>query len=144
MLLNVGCLPPTGQNGMRDSQTPLKPALHLGYVLVVEHDSVLHSYLPTPPRQCTCLLAQVHLVERIPFFDALYFVTTTLTTVGYGDIVAISPLGKAAVLAMILVGVVLIPVQTSQLYSQLTARRLTLGVETFTPLHGSAFDAQLG
>ena len=73
------------------------------------------------------LLVQVHLVERIPFFDALYFVTTTLTTVGYGDIVAISPLGKAAVLAMILVGVVLIPVQTSQLYSQLTARRLTLG-----------------
>ncbi len=77
------------------------------------------------------LLAQVHLVERIPFFDALYFVTTTLTTVGYGDIVAISPLGKAAVLAMILVGVVLIPVQTSQLYSQLTARRLTLGALAF-------------
>ncbi len=70
---------------------------------------------------------QVHLVERIPFFDALYFVTTTLTTVGYGDVVAVSLLGKAAVLAMILVGVVLIPVQTSQLYSQLTARRLTLG-----------------
>ena len=35
--------------------------------------------------------------------------------------------GKAAVLAMILVGVVLIPVQNSQLYSQLTARRVTLG-----------------
>lgn len=70
---------------------------------------------------------QVHLVERIPFFDALYFVTTTLTTVGYGDVVAVSIFGKAAVLAMILVGVVLIPVQTSQLYAQLTARRLTLG-----------------
>ena len=78
-------------------------------------------------------LLQVHLVERIPFFDALYFVTTTLTTVGYGDVVAISPLGKAAVLAMILVGVVLIPVQTSQLYSQLTARRLTLGDIFFFP-----------
>ena len=76
-----------------------------------------------------CLLLQVHLVERIPFFDALYFVTTTLTTVGYGDVVAVSVLGKAAVLAMILVGVVLIPVQTSQLYSQLTARRLTLGAQ---------------
>ncbi len=36
-------------------------------------------------------LLQVHLVERIPFFDALYFVTTTLTTVGYGDVVAVSP-----------------------------------------------------
>jgi len=67
-------------------------------------------------------------VERIPFFDALYFVTTTLTTVGYGDVVVSSTLGKAAVLAMICVGVVLIPVQTSQLYSQLTARRVTLGL----------------
>lgn len=86
---------------------------------------------PYPALKGLHLPAQVHLVERIPFFDALYFVTTTLTTVGYGDIVAISPLGKAAVLAMILVGVVLIPVQTSQLYSQLTARRLTLGAETF-------------
>ena len=72
---------------------------------------------------------QVHLVERIPFHDALYFVTTTLTTVGYGDVVAVSPLGKAAVLGMICVGVVLIPVQTSQLYAQLTARRVTLGAQ---------------
>ncbi|BDA48910.1 probable potassium channel subfamily T member 2 at N-terminal half [Coccomyxa sp. Obi] len=71
--------------------------------------------------------AIVHLVERIPFFDALYFVTTTLTTVGYGDVVVSSTFGKAAVLAMICVGVVLIPVQTSQLYAQLTARRVTLG-----------------
>jgi len=83
--------------------------------------------------KATSPMLQVHLVERIPFFDALYFVTTTLTTVGYGDVVAISPLGKAAVLAMILVGVVLIPVQTSQLYSQLTARRLTLGDKSFFP-----------
>ncbi len=76
--------------------------------------------------QLACL-SQVHLVERIPFFDALYFVTTTLTTVGYGDVVVSSLLGKVAVLGMICVGVVLIPVQTSQLYAQLTARRVTLG-----------------
>eukprot|EP00884_Botryococcus_braunii_P010005 jgi/Botrbrau1/19005/Bobra.0100s0039.1 len=69
----------------------------------------------------------VVLVERIPFHEALYFVTTTLTTVGFGDVVAVSPVGKFTVLAMILVGVVLIPVQTSQLYAQLTARRVTLG-----------------
>ncbi len=29
----------------------------------------------------------VHAVERLPWHDALYFVTTTLTTVGYGDVV---------------------------------------------------------
>ena len=93
--------------------------------LIVQQDALPGSAAPFSG----WLLLQVHLVERIPFFDALYFVTTTLTTVGYGDVVAVSVLGKAAVLAMILVGVVLIPVQTSQLYSQLTARRLTLGAQ---------------
>ena len=73
------------------------------------------------------LLPQVHLCERIPWHEALYFVTTTLTTVGYGDMVPTTTIGKLAVLAMICVGVVVIPVQTSQVYSQLTARRVTLG-----------------
>ena len=34
--------------------------------------------------------AIVNVVERIPFHDALYFVTTTLTTVGFGDVVVVS------------------------------------------------------
>ena len=98
---------------------------HMAGTPIMQLDS-----LPGSAASCSgWVLLQVHLVERIPFFDALYFVTTTLTTVGYGDVVAVSVLGKAAVLAMILVGVVLIPVQTSQLYSQLTARRLTLGAQ---------------
>lgn len=50
-----------------------------------------------------------------------------LPAVGFGDVVMSSVLGKAVVLGMICVGVVLIPVQTSQLYSQLTARRVALG-----------------
>ena len=54
--------------------------------------------------------------------------------VGYGDVVAQSNLGKLAVLAMICVGVVLIPVQTSALYAQLTARRVTLGKPCHFPL----------
>ena len=48
--------------------------------------------------------------------------------------VAQSNLGKLAVLAMICVGVVLIPVQTSALYAQLTARRVTLGALCTIPL----------
>ena len=47
--------------------------------------------------------------------------------VGYGDVVAISTGGKLAIVAIICVGVVLIPVQTSQLYQQLVARRVTQG-----------------
>lgn len=69
----------------------------------------------------------MHIVERIPFHDALYFVTTTLSTVGFGDIVVSSAPGKMATLGMIFVGLVIIPVQTSQLYTQLAARRVALG-----------------
>ena len=47
--------------------------------------------------------------------------------VGYGDVVALSVGGKLAIIGIICVGVVLIPVQTSQLYQQLTARRVTQG-----------------
>ena len=61
--------------------------------------------------------------------------------VGYGDVVAQSNLGKLAVLAMICVGVVLIPVQTSALYAQLTARRVTLGICHATLRQSPCFDA---
>ena len=71
--------------------------------------------------------AVINLVEKMPFHDALYFVTTTLATVGYGDVVVASAAGKAAVILMILVGIVVIPVQSGQLYQQLAARRVTLG-----------------
>ena len=71
--------------------------------------------------------AVVNLVERMPFHDALYFVTTTLTTVGYGDVVVKSTAGKFAVLVMILLGVIIIPAQSSALWAQLQARRVTLG-----------------
>lgn len=71
--------------------------------------------------------AVVNLVERMPFHDALYFVTTTLTTVGYGDVVVKSTAGKFAVLVMILLGVIIIPAQSSALWAQLQARRATLG-----------------
>jgi hypothetical protein len=36
----------------------------------------------------------VHVMERIPWHDSLYFVTSTLTTVGYGDVVVKSSMGK--------------------------------------------------
>lgn len=69
----------------------------------------------------------IQIVERIPFHQALYFVIITLTTVGYGDVVAQSALGKAVVVAMICVGVVLIPVQATAFYAELQARRVVRG-----------------
>lgn len=47
--------------------------------------------------------------------------------VGFGDMVPMTFVGRFAVLVMICVGVVLIPVQASQVYTQLQARRVTLG-----------------
>ena len=47
--------------------------------------------------------------------------------VGFGDMVPQTFVGRFAVLVMICVGVVLIPVQASQVYNQLQARRVTLG-----------------
>lgn len=73
------------------------------------------------------MASMVHLVEKIPWHNALYFATTTLTTVGYGDIVMHTAMGKLCVGIMMVVGIVIIPVRTSQLYKHLTSRRMRLG-----------------
>lgn len=69
----------------------------------------------------------VHLVEKMPWHNALYFVTVTLTTVGYGDVVVTTAMGKAAVLTLMALGVVLIPVRATQVYEELNARKTVLG-----------------
>ena len=54
--------------------------------------------------------------ERLKnFFDALYFVVVTMTTVGYGDVTPLSEIGRAMTLLMILTGVLFIPWQLSEL-----------------------------
>ena len=71
--------------------------------------------------------AVIQVVEQLPFHKALYLVATTLSTVGYGDVVATSFLGRACILAMIAVGIVLIPVQAATFYSEVSARRVVRG-----------------
>eukprot|EP00210_Caulerpa_lentillifera_P002585 g2479.t1 len=63
----------------------------------------------------------------MPWHNALYFVTVTLTTVGYGDVVVTTAMGKVAVLTLMALGVVLIPVRATQVYEELTARRTIIG-----------------
>jgi voltage-gated potassium channel len=56
------------------------------------------------------------------YFDALYFTLTTLTTVGFGDIVPVTPEGKLVVSGSILAGVAIIPAQAAALVEALLAR----------------------
>jgi voltage-gated potassium channel len=52
------------------------------------------------------------------FFDALYFSVVTMTTVGFGDVIPLSPNGKLLTILMILTGVIVIPWQTGDLIKQ--------------------------
>jgi hypothetical protein len=57
---------------------------------------------PSPPRPALSQRTPPHpnprphpqVIEKMPWHDALYFVTTTLTTVGYGDVVVKSSVGE--------------------------------------------------
>ncbi len=66
----------------------------------------------------------IHFIEAAPgvensqihtFDDALYFSVTTLTTVGFGDMVPVTRGGKWAVVILIMSAIILIPWQTGQL-----------------------------
>ena len=53
------------------------------------------------------------------YFASLYFVTTTLTTVGFGDVVPHTVTGKALVSASILTGAIVVPFELGALASAL-------------------------
>lgn len=55
-------------------------------------------------QQVALLDAQSFTQDLTSFFDALYFSTITLATVGFGDIVPVSSLARALVLVEVMVG----------------------------------------
>jgi hypothetical protein len=50
--------------------------------------------------------AAVALVEKMPFADALYFAFVTGLTIGYGDIVAKSPVGRLLAILLGFIGLI--------------------------------------
>ena len=46
-----------------------------------------------------------HYVEGWGWLDSIYFTTATITTVGYGDVVPQTELGKMATIPLMLVGI---------------------------------------
>jgi uncharacterized membrane protein len=50
--------------------------------------------------------AAVGLVEKMPFADALYFAFVTGLTVGYGDIVVKSPVGRLLAILIAFIGII--------------------------------------
>eukprot|EP01117_Protostelium_nocturnum_P016017 TRINITY_DN6266_c0_g1_i1.p1 TRINITY_DN6266_c0_g1~~TRINITY_DN6266_c0_g1_i1.p1 ORF type:complete len:971 (-),score=202.86 TRINITY_DN6266_c0_g1_i1:19-2931(-) len=56
------------------------------------------------------------------FLFSIYFAVVTLSTVGYGDVTAMTNLGKIAVIIAIACGVVIIPTQASRLIGLITQR----------------------
>eukprot|EP00854_Cymbomonas_tetramitiformis_P003019 gene3019-3839_t len=67
------------------------------------------------------------IAEGLPFHRSLYFVITTLTTVGFGDITPETDAGRALIVAMILTGAIAIPVQIGQLNLLLEERPELIG-----------------
>ncbi|XRA97590.1 calcium-activated potassium channel [Pycnococcus provasolii] len=66
-------------------------------------------------------------VEKLSWVDSFYFVLTTISTVGFGDVTAQTVLGRLTVIALIIIAIVTVPVQVGQLNSLLSSRRVKLG-----------------
>ena len=57
------------------------------------------------------------------FDDALYFTLVSATTVGYGDIVPLTQIGKIIIMIVIIIGVILIPYNIGTLISHITNKQ---------------------
>lgn len=65
-----------------------------------------------------------HIVEHLSWLDAIYFCVVTLATVGYGDIVPKTPLGKIFTVFYILIGISILAFFANSLIRRAYYRRM--------------------
>ena len=65
-----------------------------------------------------------HIVEHLSWLDAIYFSVVTLATVGYGDIVPKTPIGKIFTIFYILTGIGTLAVFANTLVNRAYQNRL--------------------
>lgn len=66
----------------------------------------------------------MHIVEKLSWVDSLYFSIVSLTTVGYGDIVPTTTVGKLFVCAYLIIGIGIIAAFVSNLLKSAVAKRV--------------------
>lgn len=80
--------------------------------------------LSHPPLSRVCLLHRVELVNsHLNFFDTIWFVLVTLSSVGYGDISPDHYTGKLLVMLFIILGFIVILPQLEELYHTFQLQR---------------------
>jgi len=66
----------------------------------------------------------LQLFEDLTYHDALYFIVVTLSTIGYGDIIPKTSIGKAVVIGLIIITFIIIPKQTGDLITLINMRSI--------------------
>ena len=92
--------------------------------------------LPALPPPRVCLLHRVELVNtRLHFFDTIWFVLVTLSSVGYGDIHPAHYAGKLLVMLFIILGFIVILPQLEELYNAFQTQKRLHNRVSYTDSH---------